>query len=153
MTTFAFYCDLQRHIANLFDQQITDQTLPQEAFWEILRNSWTDQLAAKADANLFEAKADAFIDGLQHNFTKLRLLDSEYLIDGVWTPIAEAPAARLRDADCRIVWKKTGIVWGVILYSQYPLEPKGNSPFQPRLLSTNLTLEKSPKPETQPETV
>ena len=153
MTTFTFYCELQDQLAKRFDQQITDQTLPQEAFWDNLRNSWTDQLAAKADANLFEAKADAFIDGLQHNFTKLRLLDSEYLIDGVWTPIAEAPAARLRDADCRIVWKKTGIVWGVILYSQYPLEPKGNSPFQPRLLSTNLTLEKSPKPETQPETV
>ena len=149
MTTFTFYCDLQRHIANLFDQQCADQTLPQEAFWDNLRTSWTDQLAAKADANLFEAKADAFIDGLQHNFVKLQLLSSEYLIDGSWMPIAEAPAARLRDADCRIVWKKTGIVWGVILYSQYPLNPTGNSPFLP----TNLTLEKSPKPETQSEMV
>ena len=148
MTTFTFYCDLQRHIANLFDQQCADQTLPQEAFWDNLRTSWTDQLAAKADANLFEAKADAFIDGLQHNFVKLQLLSSEYLIDGSWTPIAEAPAARLRDADCRIVWKKTGIVWGVILYSQYPLSLRASE-----LPKSKLSLEKSPKPETQPETV
>lgn len=149
MTTFTFYCELQDQLAKRFDQQCADQTLPQEAFWDNLRTSWTDQLAAKADANLLEAKADAFIDGLQHNFVKLQLLRSEYLIDGSWTPISEAPAARLRDADCRIVWKKTGIVWGVILYSQYPLNPTGNSPFLP----TNLTLEKDPKPETQPETV
>ncbi len=114
MTTFTFYCDLQAHIAALFDKQCADQTLPQEAFWDNLRTSWTDQLAAKADANLFEAKADAFIDGLQHNFPKLRLLDSEYLIDGVWLPISETPAARLRDADCRIVWTKTGAIYGEI---------------------------------------
>ncbi len=141
MTTFTFYCELQHHIANLFDQQCADQTLPQEAFWDNLRSS--------TEPTEYRRRADAFIDGLQHNFVKLQLLSSEYLIDGSWTPIAEAPAARLRDADCRIVWKKTGIVWGVILYSQYPLSLTGNSPFLP----TNLTLEKDPKPETQPETV
>ena len=141
MTTFTFYCELQHHIANLIDQQCADQTLPQEAFWDNLRSS--------TEPTEYRRRADAFIDGLQHNFVKLQLLSSEYLIDGSWTPIAEAPAARLRDADCRIVWKKTGIVWGVILYSQYPLSLTGNSPFLP----TNLTLEKDPKPETQPETV
>lgn len=141
---FNFYCDLQRHIATLFDQQCSDQTLPQEAFWDNLCTSWLDRLHPDTNANIFKAKAEAFIDGIRHNFTKMDLLASEYLIDGVWVPIAQAPAARLRDADCRIVWKKTGIVWGVILYSQYPLLPAGNSPFRPRLLPTNLTLEKAP---------
>lgn len=135
MTTFTFYCDLQRHIANLFDQQCADQTLPQEAFWDNLRSS--------TEPTEYRRRAEAFIDGLQHNFVKLQLLSSEYLIDGVWTPIAEAPAARLRDADCRIVWKKTGIVWGVILYSQYPLSLKASE-----LPKSKLTLKKSPKPET-----
>lgn len=133
---FNFYCDLQRHIATLFDQQCSDQTLPQEAFWDNLRTS--------AEPTEYRRRAEAFIDGLQHNFSKMGLLTSEYLIDGTWVPIAQAPAARLRDADCRLVWKKTGIVWGVILYSQYPLISTGNSPFRPRLLPTNLTLEKAP---------
>ena len=106
MTTFTFYCDLQAHIAALFDKQCADQTLPQEAFWGNLRTS--------TEPTEYRRRADAFIDGLQHNFPKLRLLDSEYLIDGVWLPISETPAARLRDADCRIVWTKTGAIYGEI---------------------------------------
>lgn len=132
---FNFYSDLQRHIATLFDQQCSDQTLPQEAFWDNLHTSWLDRLHPDTNANIFKTKAEAFIDGLRHNFSKMGLLTSEYLIDGTWVPIAQAPAARLRGADCRIVWKKTGIVWGVIPYSQYPLADTPKS---------KLTLEKAP---------
>lgn len=127
MTTFTFYCDLQHHIANLFDQQCADQTLPQEAFWDNLRTS--------TEPTEYRRRAEAFIDGLQHNFSKLQLLSSEYLIDGVWTPIAKTPAGRLCDSDCRLVWKKTGVVYGEIpLASRHP---------QARLLNTHVTLEKA----------
>lgn len=123
---FTFYSDLQCHIAHQFEQQCSDQNLNQDQFWKALRDE-AERLAPHREYDpeyqeRMTLRAEAFIDGLQHNFSKLCLLDSEYLIDGYWLPIAKAPAARLRDSDCRIVWRKTGVVYGEIPYSRIPLK-------------------------------
>lgn len=130
--TFTFYCELQDHLAKRFDHLVSEANTTQEEFWDTMRIS--------SEPTEYRRRAEAFIDGLQHNFSKLGLVTSEYLIDGVWTPIAKTPAGRLCDSDCRLVWKKTGVVYGEIpLTSRHP---------QARLLDTQLSLEKAPKPET-----
>lgn len=132
MTTFAFYCDLQDQLAKRFDHLVSEANTTQEEFWDTMRIS--------SEPTEYRRRAEAFIDGLQHNFSKMGLISSEYLVDGVWTSIANTPAGRLCDSDCRLVWKKTGVVYGEIPHTtRYP---------KSQLIPTSLSLEKSPKPET-----
>lgn len=136
LSRFDFYSDLQAHIGKLFDRLVSDASTSQKEFWKILKTEWIDRLPEDATLrSRYQSRAEAFTDGLLHNFSRLAKLETAYLVEGVWVPLSEC-RGDINGKNCRLTWKKTGAVYGEIDYGS----PK------PRL-----TLEKAyiPQPESE----
>lgn len=106
---FHFYCDLQNHVGLLFERLTTEQLVTQEVLWASLRRPFQDGISEEHQRRL-----EAFVDGLQHNFSRLGLITPEYLVGEYWVPLKTVNPLNLHERECRLVWKKTGVVFGVI---------------------------------------
>lgn len=119
MSTAELWCttNLTVYLAEVFDHHTQQQTLTQTQFWDALRTNWIQHLPESLTESKRERLIEvgqAFADGLLHGFHQRGFLTSEYLVDGYWINLHTTPKAPTPGSRCRIVWKKTGALYGEV---------------------------------------